>query len=677
MKRYLTKAILSATTIGTSMAMEMHMDLHGLVSNAHVIVTATCTDVRAQADPARPGIVGTVAWFDAVETIRENVPGTAPRNGQLELHYLGGSADGINLHFCGMPTFTAGERYLLFLLNDGTRYMTPIVGASQGQFIIRTTPDGGTTYAVNTGGHAVLGIDGNTLIMSRCLIDPGTHEHGTCSHGEDDGLDSDLSDDMHLYEGEFMPLGELTRTIQEHHFDRPSLLDWTNNTEPMPALTFERSGDHQEGKEAAGDPKALGACKYQDVYISIKKNDDVPGFANWAVLDLYARDIYDKHINIFTNTPGSSNGTWGANNGKNEILGWQSSSTLDQAYGYTWGASALGVCITYSVNGTACSRIKEADIAFNPAYSWTTDWNTAAQSNIVDYRSIIMHETGHAWGYQVGANYPESYDYGQPSVMHGYYGGAVWENARELHAKDAQVIRNKYADQATVNVVTDLGAETYRALSGSGLQNSYASPTMVSSGGQITIHRITAENNSTTQQNNVRLRFYLSTDRSLGSSDHLVAMHSLGNMAAISRSVNSYTLNTVGVPPGSYYIGVKISRNGSSYSTDDRSANDVSWTTFKVNVTTNVGIEEEHTADPLRVFPNPTTGNVLLQLPPDIRPKQLLLMDMTGRLIEEHRLTGGGNEAPIEFMIDHPKGIYLLQMIDAEGRRFTSRVVKE
>lgn len=676
MKHIFTSVLLTAATIGTSMAMEMHLDLHGLVSNAQVIVTATCTEVRAQADPSRPGIVGTVAWFDAVETIRENVPGTAPRNGQLELHYLGGSADGIHLHFCGMPTFTPGERYLLFLLNDGTRYMTPIVGGSQGQFIIRTTPDGSLTYALNAGGHPVLGIEGNELIMARCRADEDSHLHGGCSHGNDDGLHLDLSDDLHLYEGVPMPLDDLVRWMQEHNFDRPSLQAWTNNTEAMPALAFEGHGYQQdEDVKEPGAPKGLGACKYQNVYISIKKNDDVPGFANWAVLDLYARDIIDKHINIFSNTPGSSNGTWAPNNGKNEIIGWQSNSTMQSAYGYNWGSS-IAVCMTWSVNGSTCSRIKESDIAFNPAYVWTSDWNTAFASNVIDYRNVILHETGHAWGYQVGSLFNETYDYGQPSIMHAYYGGTIWENSREIHSFDAQIVRTVYQNQATIKVMTDLGVETYRALSGSGLQNCYASPMTVPAGGQITIHRITAENNSTTQQNNIRLRFYLSTDRSLGSSDHLVATHNLGNMLAASRIVNSYTLNTAGVPPGSYYIGVKISRNGSSYSTDDRSANDVSWTTFKVNVTTSVGIEEEHATGPLRVFPNPTNGTVYLQLPDDIRPGQLMLMDMTGRLIEERRLDQGGNDAPIEFRIDHPNGIYLLHLLDGEGRRWTSRVVK-
>lgn len=685
MKRITLIGILGFLAAPRILSMDVHLDFNGLVSNSHVIVTATCVDVRAQSDPEHRGVVGTMARFEAVETIRENIVGTAPRNGELELHYIGGSTGETHLQVCGTPSFTPGERYLLFLFNDGVRYISPIVGGSQGQFIIKTTDDGSLTYVTNQAGHAILAVNGDKLITSSCALIV-TADHGSCDQEEEDELSIDPTASEYVRRGPVLPLDELQQAIRQHQFDRPSLEAYLNSHEELPVLNFEGyGGGETEVEEQAGtDDRGLGACNYQNVYISIKKNDDVPGFASWAVIDQYARDIYDVHMNIFTNTPGSSNGTWGAGNNKSEIIGWPSSSTLAANYvvngvGYTWSPSTLAVYFAYRVSNSACSRIKEVDIAFNPTYDWTTDWNTAFQTNAVNYRAAILHETAHAWGYQVDTqNYPETYDYGQPSVMHGYRFNQIWEDGKEIHSKDAQVLRSLYDDQTTIKDVDDLGVESYKAVSGIGLVNGYVNHSSVASGETMRVYNVTVENNSNVSQSGVRVRFYLSMNRTLGGSDHLVGNYSLGSMNAVTRIINSYLLDTDGVPPGTYYIGMKVSRGGTAYNGDDRPANDVTWSTYSVQVTPSaVGLEELPTATPLTLFPNPCSELLYVVVPDEMRDGVASVVEPTGRILIEQRYTGNGTSPLVLDVAALTPGAYVVVLRADSGIRRMSRMVRQ
>lgn len=665
--------------------MHAHLDFNGLVSNAHVVITATCTDVRVNSDPVNSGVVGSMARFDEVQIIRENKAGTAPRSRELELHYLGGSDGETHLHVCGTPSFKPGSRYLLFLFNDGTRYISPIVGGTQGLFVIRNTADGRLAYAVNAEGHSVLGVEGSNLLLSPCVVQEGTHAEVHCDHRNEDHLNTNRTENDSAYHDSPMPFSELIRAIQAHHFDRPSLEELIGNYDDLPVLVRAMS-DNEPIDEYEIDgvvDRGLGACNYQNVYISIKKNDNVPGFANWAVLDQYARDVYDVHMNIFTNTPGFSNGTWDAGNNVSEIIGFPSSSILAANYvidgiGYTWSPSTLAVCFTYTVSTSPCSRIKEADIAFNPAYSWTTDWNNAFQTNAVNYRSVVLHEIGHAWGYQTDTQYyPETYNYGQPSVMHKYYFGQIWEDGKEIHSKDAQVIRSLYDNQTSIKDVDDLGIESYRAVSGSGLVNGYVNHPSVASGETMRVYNVTVENNSNVSQSGVRIRFYLSTNRSLGSSDHLVGNYSLGTMSAVTRIVDSYLLDMDGVPPGTYFIGMKVSRGGTAYNDDDRPANDVTWSTYSVQVTPSVGVDEIAATVPLTVYPNPTNGLLQVDIPQVMTDGIATVVDPTGRLLIQQVYTASGT-APLTLDLSAlAAGSYVVMLCDQTGLRRVSRIVRQ
>jgi len=115
-----------------------------------------------------------------------------------------------------------------------------------------------------------------------------------------------------------------------------------------------------------------------------------------------------------------SDGTYGPND-VNEFCGFPPSGDLNAIFGFDWGASTLGMAITYYDGDMECGEIYESDVAFNPAYAWTSS-PTAALSDpkLNIYRSTANHELGHVWGNQRGKA-AETYDYGVPTIMHGSY----------------------------------------------------------------------------------------------------------------------------------------------------------------------------------------------------------------------------------------------------------------
>ncbi len=658
----------------TASAMDLHVNVHDLVSNAHVIVVATCTGTETSIDPVHPKMVWTTARFIGVSTMRVNVPGTAPTDGTLALHFLGGSVGNLHMLVCDMPRFKAGERYVLFLVNDGVRYLTPLVGGDQGMLKVLHDPATGTDHITDANRHGITGVEEGEWLRTRPIVNilGGVIDYAPKRA---------LADDGHAEEEAFavglpITLEGLQDLVHAITYDEPSFNRHLTTEGLMPHLNLEAES---EAEFAAGNDQRgpLAACLHQDVYIWFEENGNVPGYGSqWAAIEDYSKAIWDVHINIFSDDPNPTDG-YQFGNGESEIAGWLSSAQTQAAYGFSWPPFAAAKIMYYATSLNSGGVITEADIMMRDGLIWTTDWSVAASSNAINYRNIIMHEMGHAWGYQTGNCNEETYDYAYPSVMHKYYFGGIWEDGKEIHARDAQVIRALYDDQATVKPMVDLGVESYRALDGSELLNSYAVPSSVTSGGPITVHRFTVENNSTTTRNNVRLRYYLSTNRTLTNSDHLVATKNLGNMAAVSRKVASggHSLDTDGVPPGWYYIGAKVTHNGNSYDDDDRPANDITWTTYQVQILPSVGVAEIAQAPAFSIYPNPTSGEFIVEFEDGAGHGTLRILDATGRSVRELAIE---NEETLSVdLAAVPIGLYMTEFVSRSGSRWTQRLVRQ
>lgn len=623
-------------------ALHSHVNFHDLVSNSDVVVLATCTGITADAGHAHPGTVFSHAVFSDVEIVRIVSDRAHAVNGTLELDYLGGVTPSLSTGVSDMPKFRVGERYLLFLLHDGVRYVSPVIGGLQGQFAVATDARRGAEYLLNANGRRLIGIEGDELVFANS---------GTNS-AKDPGPAVP------------MPLADVIRAVQSHSFTAPSMEEHLNNTKPMPVLWHEspETVNHQGSVKSS-----LGACQSQEVYIWF---EEVPSGWWSHAIDDNAKAVWDTHMNIYSDTPNPTNG-FGTNNGSPEILGWPLNSDLINTYGFSWPPTALA--LTHSNwSGGDCGEITDADICFNPYFTWAETWDIAVNMGAVDYRRTIMHELGHSWGYLAGPDYTETYDYDQPSVMHGYDWGATWEDGKEIHSKDAQIYRDLYDNQTAVRDVDDMGVESYWA--SNGVHTSTPSSTYVQTGSQVTINNVTIENNSDDAQHYVHLRFYLSTNRTLGSADHLVKDAALGTRLAESRLVQDYVLDLDGVPAGVYYVGMKVTING--YDGDDRPANDITWSTFQIQVWGGVGVQESPEVLELEVYPNPASDQLTIRMPMGNKALRLELVDMQGRLVPMEAML---RAAPAEVALDLSSlaaGFYSVRLITEEGAQYCAHVIK-
>jgi hypothetical protein len=98
------------------------MDLAELTARADQIIVADVVSVQATWDPAHRTIYSTVEV-----NVQESWKGSPPANGRISIRQPGGRVGEIEMTVHGMPSFSTGERTLLFL--ERAR----VVGMGQGK----------------------------------------------------------------------------------------------------------------------------------------------------------------------------------------------------------------------------------------------------------------------------------------------------------------------------------------------------------------------------------------------------------------------------------------------------------------------------------------------------------------------------------------------------------------
>jgi hypothetical protein len=95
--------------------------------------------------------------------VEETIKGRAPAT--LNLRVPGGTVDGTTLEIHGLPTFEAGERYLLFLRPEAERVGDPVVGVNQGFFHLIPATPGRPAVLVTDAGDFVLAVEENRVVV--------------------------------------------------------------------------------------------------------------------------------------------------------------------------------------------------------------------------------------------------------------------------------------------------------------------------------------------------------------------------------------------------------------------------------------------------------------------------------------------------------------------------------
>jgi hypothetical protein len=88
----------------------------------------------------------------------------------------------------------------------------------------------------------------------------------------------------------------------------------------------------------------------------------------------------------------------------------------------------------------------------------------------------------------------------------------------------------------------------------------------------------------------------------------------------------------------------------------------------------NVGISEE-SLNQFQLFPNPAKDKVGVIFNSDIEPKEVVLTDLTGRIIS--RLDADQTDHIIIDISNQSSGVYLVSIIDGNGEKYTSKLIVE
>ncbi len=287
--------------------------------------------------------------------------------------------------------------------------------------------------------------------------------------------------------------------------------------------------------------------------------------SNW---NAYASDVFRKYT-----TP---NNTLTADNGRSET-GFLNNADMIAVYNYPWGATTYAVALGWSVN----NRLVESDILFNPAWAWTNDRETAyANSNIVYFQPVSLHEQGHAFGRE--HSFVTNPGYGAPSVMNYWSRPFYLTETYRVFADDAESIRAAYPGRAVAQ--NDVLLTMWR-MSGTvganfnGVTDLSFSPTTVQQGSGLTISNMYAENVGTVQRD-VSVDFYLCPSQRSFWGAYYAGTSYVANFPRFTVAGYSRSITVPGnVPPGDYYIATALSGGG-----DVNGFNSQAWSQNRVRV---------------------------------------------------------------------------------------------
>ncbi len=132
-------------------------DFPDLVARAEQIAVGTVTDIHEEPDSA--GTPYTLVTFSDLSVMKGEVGTT------LTLRFYGGRSGDVAVGIPDMPTFTVGERDVVFVAANGTS-ICPLVGVWQGRFYVRSDAALGTDVVEDSAHEPVVGLTGRELVRA-------------------------------------------------------------------------------------------------------------------------------------------------------------------------------------------------------------------------------------------------------------------------------------------------------------------------------------------------------------------------------------------------------------------------------------------------------------------------------------------------------------------------------
>jgi len=264
-----------------------------------------------------------------------------------------------------------------------------------------------------------------------------------------------------------------------------------------------------------------------------------------------ARDAW----NVFT--PGSlarialqplGQSGWSAGNGRNDVA-------IDTGRVLDWSNGALGVTVLRFQN---CSII-ESDVLFNPAVTWNNATNPSPLSATISLADVGVHELGHS----LGLNHEDRV----LATMNSFYpnSGPLGNlNDPDPHANDAAGMRQIYG---SLGVYRDLAASAFLR-TGAGTSAVIPAPRLLLRGGPA-VFPFTVSNRGNVEQSGVRVRLFLSTNRTITAADTFLGDHVIFFGAGSEATFTANGIVPTNMAPGFYFLGYLLDPTNSVFETDE------------------------------------------------------------------------------------------------------------
>ena len=140
-------------------------DFPELVGRAEQVVVGTASAINEEQDAA--GAPFTLVTFSDLTVLKGDVGST------LTLRFYGGHAGDVVVGIPDMPTFTLGERDVLFVAGNGS-VVCPLVGVWQGRFYVHFDPTLGADIVEDSAHRPVTGLSGRELTRAPAAAVRGT-----------------------------------------------------------------------------------------------------------------------------------------------------------------------------------------------------------------------------------------------------------------------------------------------------------------------------------------------------------------------------------------------------------------------------------------------------------------------------------------------------------------------
>jgi hypothetical protein len=155
-----SSALLAVLVFGAASASAMVVvkrDFPELVARAEQIVVGTVSAINEEQDAS--GTPFTLVTFSDLSALKGDVGST------LTLRFCGGHAGDVVVGIPDMPTFTPGERDVLFVAGNGS-VVCPLVGVWQGRFYARFDPTVNADVVEDSNHQPLAGIVGRELLRA-------------------------------------------------------------------------------------------------------------------------------------------------------------------------------------------------------------------------------------------------------------------------------------------------------------------------------------------------------------------------------------------------------------------------------------------------------------------------------------------------------------------------------